>query len=460
MEGRRTTNAGRVWRVALSGLLALGLAITAVAQVQPARAGGRRPGEPGSLELDASAYDPKILERRVTPEGEVKTVIELPAEADTYIASEWPQQNFGDKGALFLGYNLDSDPYFGAQRMLLRFDVLSNIPEGAAVREARLKLYLIYSSPEDDVPMGTHLRQTASAWDEYSVTWETEPKWGPLRAENEVGSVEGWYEWDVTDLVGDWATGAVDNHGMSIHCDERVQQRERGFYSREAPNALYPRLVIDYVMDTEVPEVTVDPLPEFVGRDFTVSWSGFDPGSSGIESYDVQYRVDGGEWKDWLVEVTYTAATFAAGQHDRLYEFRARGRDLAGNVEPFGEAEAATTVDAKPPTTRVDPLPSIIRARSFTVSWTGLDEVSGIHHYDVRYRFGGGEWVPWQSETLTTSVTFTAMSDGLFDFEARAVDNVGNVESFTGRAEASIIVDAEPPFVEPRVWLPLVVRGY
>jgi hypothetical protein len=95
----------------------------------------------------------------------------------------------------------------------------------------------------------------------------------------------------------------------------------------------------------------------------------------------------------------------------------------------------------------------------FTVTWTGEDDGSGIRYYDTRYRFNDGSWVLWQDQTLVTGTTFTAMNDGVYDFEARAVDEIGNAEAFTGRPEASIIVDVEAPFVQPRAWLPLISRN-
>ena len=415
---------------------------------------------PRVTEREAPTRESEILERRVTPEGHVNTVVELPAVADTYIASEWPRQNFGTD-ALYLGYNLESDPNFGAERMLLRFDVAGNIPEGVVVNDARLRLHLNYSSPPDDAPMPNHLRQLLSAWGESTVTWDREPTWGPIRDENEIGTAITWYEWDLTNLVGEWVARTAENHGVEILCDERVQQRERAFYSRETTNALYPRLVVDYTdfSDTEAPVATVDPLPEFADRDFTVSWSGKDPGGSGIASYDVQYRVDGGDWVNWLVDVTFSSAVFAAGQNEEFYEFRARAEDRAGNIEPFGAPEASTTVDAEPPMTVVDPLPTITRSSMFTVTWTGEDDGSGIRYYDTRYRFNDGSWVRWQDQTLVTGTTFTAMNDGVYDFEGRAVDEIGNMEAFTGRPEASIIVDVEEPFVQPRAWLPLIFRN-
>lgn len=419
-----------------------------------------RPGPARLLQREAPTREPQVLRRTITPEGLANVIVELPAVADAYIASEWPGQNFG-MDALYLGYHLTGDDNFGAERVLLRFDVLGNLPQGAVVNDARVQLRLIYSSPSGDEPMGTILRRSASGWGEKTVTWNLEPDWGEIRARADVGADLAWYEWEVTDLVGDWVAGAHPNYGLEIIGDEAVQQRERAFYSRETTNELYPRLVVDYTdfNDKEPPVVSVNALPRFSDRDFTVSWSGKDPGGSGIASYDVQYRVDGGNWADWIVDTTMSSARFAAGQDGKFYEFRARGEDRAGNVESFGPPEASTTVDAEPPSTTVSPLPPKTADTTFTVSWSGVDEGSGIQYYDVRYRYNGGGWIIWLPQTLATSAPFSAAhGDGLYDFEVRAVDELGLREPFVGRPEASIIVDAEPPFVIPISWLPLVVR--
>ena len=204
--------------------------------------------------------------------------------------------------------------------------------------------------------------------------------------------------------------------------------------------------------------MTVEPLPPFVGRNFVVRWSGSDQGPAGIAHYDVQYRVDGGPWTDWRMGVTFTQDEFTGGEDGRFYEFRARGVDNAGNVEAFGGPEASTTADFRPPSSRVNPLPALTRETTFTVSWTGSDAGSGIQYFDVRYRLDGGDWVPWQQQTTAASALFTTMIDGIYDFEVRAVDNVGLQEAFTGQAEATIVVDAREPFIIPRLWFPFVAK--
>jgi hypothetical protein len=401
---------------------------------------------------------PAVLRSERGPGGHVQTVIVLAPEADAFIASEAPNENFG-ASSLFIGYNLTGDANFGAERTLLRFDVANTVPDGAVVNAATLRLHLNWSDPADDEPMGTILRRTAAPWDEFTVTWNTEPAWGSIFASAQVSSTLTWYEWDVTELVANWAAGDYPDYGMELIGDERVQQRERGFYASETATDLYPRLIIDYTAlgDLLPPEVSVDALPTYSLRTFAVSWSGTDPGGSGIDTYDVQYRANGGDWIDWITDTTATEAQFV-GAGGYFYEFRARGEDNAGNVEPFGDPEASTTVDAHPPVSTIHPLPDVVHTTQFSVTWSGTDAVSGIAYYDVRYRFNGGAWNVWLPQTLATSATFNAAQDGVYEFEVRAVDNLGQVESFTG-SEASVAVDAVAPFIVPRLWLPLILQN-
>lgn len=425
------------------------------AQAEPAEPDAAEELQRG-LQRTAPARTPRLLTQGRTATGALRTVIELPAVADSYIASARPNQNFG-ADSLFLGYNLFGDN-FGAQRLLVRFDVAGNLPTNAVINSAQLRLRLAFASPSNDAPMGTVLRRLASDWSEMSVTWNNQPEWTDVDDRTSVGSALDWYEWNVGPEVQAWVDG-TPNYGVELIGDERVQERERAFYSRETTTGFFPRLVVDYTVQTDqlAPVVTVEPLPALVGRNFTVAWNGSDPGGSGIAYYDVQYRIDGGDWVDWLREVTVTSQEFAEGRNGRRYEFRARGVDNAGNVEAFGDPEAATTVDSQPPTTQVTPLPAIVGVTSFTVSWTGSDGGgAGIQYYDVRFRVAGGEWQLWQQQTAATSALFVAPGDGLYEFEARAVDNRGMVEEFTGQPEAATIVDVAPPFVQPQLWFPLI----
>lgn len=318
---------------------------------------------PRNVDREAPPREPVVLQQEVLDNNAVNTIVAIPAAADSYIASGHPNDNFGSD-ALFLGFNDVGDAY-GAQRILALFDVDSTIPDGAIVNNATLRLRLTFSSPADDEPMETALRRVTSPWGEFTVTWNSRPAVAEVRAITFIGSVATWYDFEVTELVAGWSDGSFPNHGVEITGDETPQQRERAFYARETATQFFPQLIVNYTDtgDTEPPDVTVDPLPAFSGRSFTVSWSGSDVGGSGIDHYDVQYRVDGGAWTDWLLGVTFTSAEFNSGEDGRLYEFRARGVDGAGNVEPFGAPEASTTVDARPPVSIVEPLPPITSSK-------------------------------------------------------------------------------------------------
>jgi hypothetical protein len=69
---------------------------------------------------------------------------------------------------------------------------------------------------------------------------------------------------------------------------------------------------------------------------FTVRWDGSDA-ISGIDSFDVQYRVGTGEdWVDWVTagDPAQKSKLFT-GTTGKVYYFRARCQDKAGNVEPY-----------------------------------------------------------------------------------------------------------------------------
>ncbi len=78
---------------------------------------------------------------------------------------------------------------------------------------------------------------------------------------------------------------------------------------------------------------------------FLVQWDGIDA-TSGIESFDVQYRIgSGGSWTDWVLNTTQKSRLFT-GSPGKVFYFRVRARDKAGNVEPdHAAADTYVSVD-------------------------------------------------------------------------------------------------------------------
>ena len=85
-------------------------------------------------------------------------------------------------------------------------------------------------------------------------------------------------------------------------------------------------------VETLPPTSAINPLPTYWRGDLSVSWSGSDPGGSGIATYDVQYQDGiGGAWLDWHMGTATTAATFG-GTPGYTYGLRVRAVDRAQNA--------------------------------------------------------------------------------------------------------------------------------
>ena len=131
---------------------------------------------------------------------------------DTYI---WDNEDFShdDWGQL-----LANDTTAWDQRILIEFTDLSVIPSGATINSAKLGLYR-YDAFYNGGSVTLDAYQITSPWAE-SVTYSTQPSYNPI-AESSVTVIsipegDGWYEWDVTNLVQQWVDGSVTNYGVAI----------------------------------------------------------------------------------------------------------------------------------------------------------------------------------------------------------------------------------------------------
>ena len=58
------------------------------------------------------------------------------------------------------------------------------------------------------------------------------------------GDATGWFEWDVTSLVGAWQGGTHPNHGFILVPDAPAKRNDTLFDSRES--GAPPELVVSY----------------------------------------------------------------------------------------------------------------------------------------------------------------------------------------------------------------------
>jgi len=96
----------------------------------------------------------------------------------------------------------------------------------------------------------------------------------------------------------------------------------------------------------------------------------------------------------------------------------------------------------EPPTSTVHSLPATIYSPTFTITWEGHDNESGVWLYDVQARDGtGGEWSDLEQSTSVTSTQFTGQHAHIYYFRSRATDHVGNRADWPVDSQAHTTLD-------------------
>ncbi|NOZ06589.1 MAG: DNRLRE domain-containing protein [Chloroflexi bacterium] len=130
------------------------------------------------------------------------------ANHDTYIVEKDSTTNYGVATTLDVGYTLAT----GSMRTLVSFDI-SPLPPNISITNATLALYV--SGTSGTMPRNISARQVTSAWDEYTVTWNTQPGTSGTSTTASVSGT-GTVTWDVTSMVRDWYDGTAANHGIML----------------------------------------------------------------------------------------------------------------------------------------------------------------------------------------------------------------------------------------------------
>ena len=180
-------------------------------------------------------------------------------------------------------------------------------------------------------------------------------------------------------------------------------------------------------LDSTPPSAAVTALPPFIGVEtFTVAWSGSDA-YVGLANFDMQYRIGAGNWTDWLTETIQTSAAFT-GVHAQTYHFRARARDILGNLGQYAAAgDTSTTIDLQPPTGGLFVNDNDVYANSQNVTLAlSASDLSGVSAFQVSN--DGVGYSSWMSYTTNTPWTLTA-GDGEKTVYVRYQDLVGHVST-------------------------------
>ncbi|MBL8204113.1 MAG: hypothetical protein JNM09_07780 [Blastocatellia bacterium] len=161
--------------------------------------------------------------------------------------------------------------------------------------------------------------------------------------------------------------------------------------------------------------ITANPTNPSASANASFSFTGSDPGGSGVASF--QCQMDGGGFSSCTSPQTYV------GLADGSHTFQVRAIDAAGNVDPT-PASFTWTIDATGPDTTITANPTNPSASTnASFSFTGNDG-SGTGVASFQCQLDGGGF-----STCTSPQNYTGLADGSHTFQVRAVDTAGNADS-------------------------------
>ncbi len=204
-------------------------------------------------------------------------------------------------------------------------------------------------------------------------------------------------------------------------------------------------------VDKNPPIAEISDLPEWTNQtNLTISWLGDDGSGSGIDEYNVQYKIMQDtaliqDWTDWLTtKSSWNAYTDA--ENTNTYYFRVNAKDIFGQIGDYSQPKNITIDTLKPDCMVTSPEQVNAEANPFNISWSSDESGSGVQYYDIEISTNNLNWVDLgDSEgyhTTETLYTFDAIN-GLYYFRCRATDKANNIGNWS---EAAITkVDLDPP---------------
>lgn len=255
--------------------------------------------------------------------------------ADAQVVEGYPSSTYGDRTYLYV--QSADDGSYRNERTYLQFDLNGQIPAGATVTSAKLKLYCWRAQGGN---MDTYVYGIDDSWSESTITWNNQPSAGTLLDTVSLfnGQTGTWYEWDVSAFVsGETAGDGVASLMIRSVIENSTTDLTYGFNSKEYSNpALIPMLELEW------------------------QESGGNQQPSQVEFF-YRHAVDGLAWGSWTTIGTDTTSAdgwqqafgYPDGQGD--YEFYSVAVDADTNVEDTPIRADARARFNNPPSQPSDP---------------------------------------------------------------------------------------------------------
>ncbi len=198
---------------------------------------------------------------------------------------------------------------------------------------------------------------------------------------------------------------------------------------------------------TNISPGSVSPKEWFSSSPITVSWTHSDPESDPQVGADIDFSSDSGfSWTDLYYSTSYSSSTYDWNSPPEDGELRIRVKTYDGSSwsTDWGISAYDFGFDSIKPTSSVSPLPAYETTLTFDVAYSANDAVSGVLDVELFYRKDSAVWNNYGTFT-SSPISFTASSDGTYEFYTRVEDYAGNIEMIPGTPDASTIVDTANP---------------
>lgn len=172
-------------------------------------------------------------------------VVDVGVAKDAQVASGYPTTNYGMSNNLYLQRSTTS---FKDERAWMTFNLAGQLPPGAVITSAKLRLYCWKADTANDLPTAVH-GSDSDSWGESSLTWNTQPSHGAVLSTVTLkkGEQGKWIEWDVTTYVKAQQTGdGTVTLVVKPVTEATTPTVSYAFDAREYSSSLAPRLRVEY----------------------------------------------------------------------------------------------------------------------------------------------------------------------------------------------------------------------
>ncbi len=169
------------------------------------------------------------------------TINEWDIMRDTFVASNFGTSSYSSLNKMYTG----SDPYYyGTLRSLAQF-YLPSLPSDSKILSANFNAY---QTQADSTTVSIDLYRITSSWGG-SVTWNTQPSIAAAKESTATNNTYNQYwQWDTTQLVKDWYSGAQANYGFMLKHQNEATSPFRAFNTVNIGTNT-PKLTINYWVD-------------------------------------------------------------------------------------------------------------------------------------------------------------------------------------------------------------------